>query len=48
MNTADDWVLKLYALLLRYPQLGALADVAGMSRAEQWGLYCHLLRLAES
>jgi hypothetical protein len=46
VNDTDDWLTKLYALLLRYPQLGAAADVSGMTKAEQWGLYCHLLRRA--
>lgn len=47
MSAADDWLVTLYALLLRFPQVGAAHDLAGMTRAEQWGLYCYLLRLAE-
>lgn len=46
MSDPDDLLLKLYALLQRYPQLGAAADVVSMTKAEQWGLYWHLLRRA--
>ena len=50
MCAADDadagWLLKLAALLDRYPHLGAAADLAQMTRAEAWGLYCYVSRLA--
>lgn len=51
MSAADDtndadWLLKLQALLHRYPHLGAAVDLAGMSRAEAWGLWCYVSRLA--
>jgi hypothetical protein len=41
-----DWLLKLAVLLNRYPHLGAAADLAHMTRAEAWGLFCHVSRLA--
>jgi hypothetical protein len=54
MNSAADkddeddegWLLRLAALLTRYPHLGAAADLAQMTRAEAWGLYCYVSRLA--
>lgn len=51
MNASDhdtSWLHTLHRLLLRYPQFGAAADLAGMTQAERWGLYCFLLRLAEA
>lgn len=50
MSDNDDWLMRLQALLLRFPELGAAADAAGMSKPEQWGLYCHLMQrlLAEA
>ncbi|MBH9552871.1 hypothetical protein [Inhella gelatinilytica] len=47
MSASDDLLVMLYALLLRFPLVGAAHDLADMTRAEQWGLYCNLLRLAE-
>ena len=29
MSAADDWLMTLYALLLRFPQVGAAHDLAG-------------------
>ncbi len=41
-----DWILRLMALLHRYPHLGAASDVALMTRAEAWGLFCFVSQLA--
>jgi len=45
--TAEDWFLQLAMLLQRHPHLGAAADLAGMTRAEAWGLWCYVSRLAQ-
>ena len=42
----NDWVLRLMILLNRYPHLGAASDVALMTRAEAWGLFCFVSQLA--
>lgn len=42
----NNWLTALHLLLLRHPELGAAGDLAGMTRAEAWGLYCYLSRLA--
>lgn len=44
---SEDWLMQLAMLLQRFPHLGAAADLAGMTRAEAWGLWCHLSRLAQ-
>lgn len=42
---ADDWVTTLYLLAQTHPAI--LADLAGMTWAERWGVYLHLRRLAD-
>jgi hypothetical protein len=42
----NDWVLRLMALLHRYPHLGAASDLALMTRAEAWGLFCFVTQFA--
>lgn len=43
--TGDDWLQSLYGLLARFPEQGAGADVAGLSRSELWGVYRFLRRI---
>ncbi len=42
----EDWLVRLYNLAYRFPHLGVTADLASLSMAELWGLYCYLRRLA--
>ncbi len=45
--TDYTWLLRLHGLLERFPQYGIGADMAAMSIAELWGVYCFLQRLAD-
>lgn len=36
------WLVRLFQLLAKASGSGIHGDVAGMSVAELWGLYCHL------
>ena len=42
----SDWLLLLYGLAHRFDHTGITPDLAALSLAELWGLYCHLSRLA--
>jgi hypothetical protein len=44
----DYWLEQLQALASKYNQLGINADINALSLNELWGLYLHLLRLANS
>lgn len=38
----DDWLRELEMLSLKFAHLGVNADLATMTLAELWGLYCWL------
>jgi hypothetical protein len=42
-----DWPERLQQLVAQFPELGVSADVAALSIAEAWGLFCYLSRLAK-
>lgn len=41
-----DWLARLQALVLRFPQYGVGPDLAGLALADLWGLYRFLEALA--
>lgn len=46
-HAPDHWLPRLYSLATRLSACGAGADLACLSMAELWGVYCYLNRLAE-
>jgi hypothetical protein len=38
----DDWLKELEMLALKFSQLGMNPDLATMTLAELWGVYCRL------
>lgn len=41
----DNWLVELQVLSNLHESMGYGPDLASMSLAEKWGLYCHLKRL---
>lgn len=40
------WTVELQMLLVRFSSYGAGHDLAALTLAERWGLYCYLRRIA--
>ena len=43
---APSWYPRLQELAARFSSLGLTPDLASLTLAELWGVYCHLCRLA--
>jgi len=44
-STVPDWLKELQTLVWRLPQYGIGPDLAALTTAELWELYCFLKRL---
>ena len=47
MSGIETWLKHLHALVARFPEYGASADLDGMSTTELWGLYRFLVRVSD-
>ena len=43
---APDWIKELELLKLLFPECGVGVDLAALTDAKQWGIYCFLRRIA--